>query len=218
MASQERPLLIFGAVLNCLASGCTSFVGADEGTAGQGESVSDAAGGSTAGSETTNPTAGSASTTASSSSSTSASSTAAPTGDPTRDSASTSTTRDETTTGPDTATVSATGADASSATTSSDSNTGAPSSSSSTGDPIDPLGMTCAGDGDCAEDDGQECCTANECSGLCMVPCSEVSDCPLVDMGCEHGYCLFPCDNNDKDCADWPGTVCDHGGTLCESD
>lgn len=51
-----------------------------------------------------------------------------------------------------------------------------------------------------------------------MVPCSDVGDCPQDNMGCEHGYCLFECNDDDNDCSAWPGYSCDHGGTLCEND
>ncbi|MEX1368979.1 MAG: hypothetical protein AB1Z98_37985 [Nannocystaceae bacterium] len=51
-----------------------------------------------------------------------------------------------------------------------------------------------------------------------MVPCSTEEDCPLPEMGCEHGYCLFPCDDDDADCAAWPGYTCQHQGLFCEAD
>ena len=76
--------------------------------------------------------------------------------------------------------------------------------------------MACNEDLDCDVEAGQECCTANDCLDTCMVPCSDVGDCPFGDMGCEHGYCFFPCDDDDADCAAWPGYSCEHGGTLCE--
>jgi hypothetical protein len=43
-------------------------------------------------------------------------------------------------------------------------------------------------------------------------------ECPVDGMGCHHGYCLFPCDDNDEDegCEDWPGFECLHGGDFCE--
>lgn len=52
-----------------------------------------------------------------------------------------------------------------------------------------------------------------------MVPCGGDAECPFVGMGCEHNYCLFPCDANDEDCSDWPGFTCQHDGlTYCEND
>ena len=65
---------------------------------------------------------------------------------------------------------------------------------------------------------GQECCTADECVNTCMVPCIQASECPIEGMGCAHGYCLFPCADNDADCDEWPGYTCQHGGVLCEND
>jgi len=51
-----------------------------------------------------------------------------------------------------------------------------------------------------------------------MVPCAGVDECPFDGMGCEHGYCLFPCDEgDDDDCVDWPSFTCQHGGAYCES-
>ena len=78
--------------------------------------------------------------------------------------------------------------------------------------------MSCVDDGDCATDADQECCTAEQCLDTCMVPCSGPADCPELDMGCEHGYCLFPCDDNDADCSPWPGYQCQHSGSFCEND
>ncbi len=85
-------------------------------------------------------------------------------------------------------------------------------------EPID-LGQPCAeSDGCTGLGPNVECCAADQCLDTCMVPCSSVDECPFDGMGCEHGYCLFPCDAND-DCADWPGFTCQHGGpTLCEND
>jgi hypothetical protein len=74
------------------------------------------------------------------------------------------------------------------------------------------------GDGDCDMEAGQVCCDAAQCLDTCMVPCMDVKDCPFEDMGCEHGHCLFPCDDNDEDCAEWPGYTCQHGGQYCEND
>lgn len=64
---------------------------------------------------------------------------------------------------------------------------------------------------------GAECCEAAQCEDTCMLRCDAVEDCP-VGMGCEHGYCLFPCFDDDADCADWPGFTCQHGGEYCEND
>ena len=50
-----------------------------------------------------------------------------------------------------------------------------------------------------------------------MVPCTQVDECPDDEMGCAHGYCLFPCEE-DEDCETWPGFTCQHDGTLCEND
>lgn len=84
--------------------------------------------------------------------------------------------------------------------------------------PID-LGQSCAkGDGCTELGPNAECCEADQCLDTCMVPCRSVDECPFEGMGCEHGYCLFPCDANDDDCADWPGFSCEHGGEYCEND
>jgi hypothetical protein len=80
----------------------------------------------------------------------------------------------------------------------------------------DLLGMPCENDDSCDVGAGQECCTDSNCIDTCMVPCESIDQCPFDNMGCEHGYCLFECDNNDADCVDWPGYTCEHGGTLCE--
>ena len=73
-------------------------------------------------------------------------------------------------------------------------------------------------DEDCSVEAGQECCSASQCLNTCMVPCGNADECPVDDMGCEHDYCLFPCDNNNEDCSEWPGYVCDHDGVYCEND
>ena len=79
------------------------------------------------------------------------------------------------------------------------------------------LGLPCSL-GDCSAVPGAECCQAAQCLETCMVPCMAVEDCPLAEMGCEHGYCLFPCSDDDADCAQWPGYTCQHMGMYCESD
>ena len=85
-------------------------------------------------------------------------------------------------------------------------------------DPSD-FGQACTANDECAPlGPTVECCAAAQCLGTCMVPCRSVEECPFDEMACEHGYCLFPCEANDADCADWPGFTCQHGGTLCESD
>lgn len=79
---------------------------------------------------------------------------------------------------------------------------------------------------DCAASDGCRglgpdvvCCEEDQCLGTCMVPCGSDAECPFVGMGCEHSFCLFPCDANDEDCSDWPGFTCQHDGlTYCEND
>jgi hypothetical protein len=78
------------------------------------------------------------------------------------------------------------------------------------------LGYDCLGNSDNCND-GEQCCGANECAGACMIACGSVDDCPPT-MGCEHGWCFFPCDNDDNDCAAWPGYSCQHGGMFCEAD
>lgn len=93
-------------------------------------------------------------------------------------------------------------------------------SSSSTGglQPSD-LGQPCGEGRECGElYIGAECCDAVQCADRCMVPCASVGECPFDGMGCEHGYCLFPCADNDADCAPWPGATCQHGGLFCEVD
>jgi hypothetical protein len=64
-----------------------------------------------------------------------------------------------------------------------------------------------------------KCRTADECFNTCMVPCDDPSVCPVTGMGCEHGYCLFPCKDNDADCLQ-PGFTCQHGppAKWCEND
>ncbi len=88
--------------------------------------------------------------------------------------------------------------------------------------PVEPgdLGQACAqSDGCDALGGGVECCEAAQCMGTCMVPCSDDEECPFAGMACHHDYCLFPCDETDDDCADWPGFTCQHGGrTFCEND
>lgn len=79
------------------------------------------------------------------------------------------------------------------------------------------LGLSCVNTGDCLAGTVQECCTAPQCRDTCMLPCMDAMDCP-DSMGCEHGYCLFACANDDAECAMWPGFTCQHGGQLCESD
>ena len=78
---------------------------------------------------------------------------------------------------------------------------------------------------DCGTDDslctgtvGEECCDAAQCDETCARPCNNQGDCPESFLGCEHGYCLFRCDDDDADCAAFPGYTCQHSGTLCEND
>jgi hypothetical protein len=80
------------------------------------------------------------------------------------------------------------------------------------------LGFACMMDSDCNELAGEECCDAAQCLDTCMVPCNMPNECPVEGMGCEHGYCLFPCNDNDADCAMWPGYTCQHQGNYCEKD
>ncbi len=77
--------------------------------------------------------------------------------------------------------------------------------------------MECENDTACDTDAGQECCTAEQCQDTCMVPCDNADECPVDGMGCEHGYCLFPC-SEDADCLDWPDYTCQHDDTYCELD
>ncbi len=87
--------------------------------------------------------------------------------------------------------------------------------------PLQPsdLGQACAAVDGCGElGVGAQCCESAQCLGTCMVPCTSEDDCPFAGMGCEHDYCLFPCDANDDDCADWSGFTCQHGGRFCEND
>lgn len=103
------------------------------------------------------------------------------------------------------------------------------------------LGQSCGQRDGCSElGPDVECCEANQCQGTCMVACEDAAECPFEGMGCEHGYCLFPCgdelgggdeggddddggddggDNDpDADCAPWPGFTCQHGMRFCEND
>ncbi|MBV1858552.1 MAG: hypothetical protein KUG77_09080 [Nannocystaceae bacterium] len=124
-------------------------------------------------------------------------------------------------------TSSGTGALSGATTSSSSSSTGRTISSSSTGnadtgvalDPAD-LGQACGNDKDCsALGVNAECCEADQCAETCMVPCGSVEDCPFDTMGCEHGYCLFPCTLDKGDCAPWPGFTCQHADpNYCEND
>ena len=204
-------------------SACTDFVGASDPIDAE-SAGSDAAGttsNESAGSDPTVDTAsasGSGTTGNGSNASASTSGTADPTSDPTSDSTSDTTTTDGTTGGPGST---GTGGESGTGSTggTSGSSSGSSSSSSSTGDEGDALlGMACMGDGDCDMEAGQVCCDAAQCLDTCMVPCMDVKDCPFEDMGCEHGHCLFPCDDNDEDCAEWPGYTCQHGGQYCEND
>jgi hypothetical protein len=70
-------------------------------------------------------------------------------------------------------------------------------------------------DEECDQEAGQECCTANQCEDTCMIPCGGIEDCP-DGMGCVHSYCLFPCNDDDADCAEWAGYTCKHNGQWCE--
>ncbi len=93
-------------------------------------------------------------------------------------------------------------------------------SSSSTGglQPAD-VGQPCRDDRTCTGlGIGAECCSVAQCLDTCMVPCTSLEECPFDGMGCEHGYCLFPCADTDADCAPWPGATCQHGGLFCEVD
>lgn len=78
------------------------------------------------------------------------------------------------------------------------------------------LGYDCLGNSNNCNP-GEQCCAAMQCAGECMIPCGSIADCPPT-MGCEHGWCLFPCNDNNADCAAWPGYSCQHSGTLCEAD
>lgn len=78
------------------------------------------------------------------------------------------------------------------------------------------IGYDCMGNSDNCND-GEQCCTVPQCGGDCMIPCNNPGQCP-GSMGCEHGYCFFPCDDNDADCAAWPGYSCQHMGDFCEAD
>lgn len=78
------------------------------------------------------------------------------------------------------------------------------------------IGFDCLGNSDNCNA-GEQCCGAAQCQGDCMISCSTAANCPPM-MGCEHGYCLFPCDNDNTDCAAWPGYTCQHTGSWCEAD
>jgi hypothetical protein len=60
-----------------------------------------------------------------------------------------------------------------------------------------------------------ECCTADQCIDSCMTPCGDASECPQSGMGCAHGYCFYPCNDDDDDCMQ-PDYTCQHGGRFCE--
>lgn len=78
--------------------------------------------------------------------------------------------------------------------------------------------MPCEDDTQCAVDADQQCCVADQCLNTCMIPCTKgEDDCPEANMGCEHDYCLFPCEE-DEGCSSWPGYSCDNGGGFCEND
>lgn len=98
---------------------------------------------------------------------------------------------------------------------SSDASTGQPTGSTGEQGP-GAIGTPCADSLECDAAAGLECCKAKQCKDTCMIPCGSSDECP-GDMGCQHGYCLFPCDDDDADCAAWPGYTCEHGGELCEN-
>lgn len=55
--------------------------------------------------------------------------------------------------------------------------------------------------------------------GTCMIPCEDNTDCLFEGTACHHSHCLFPCNDDDADCAQWPGFTCQHGGnSFCEND
>lgn len=103
---------------------------------------------------------------------------------------------------------------------SSSGSTGAGSSEGSTTQAASPgtvdLGFPCTEDSECDPATGATCCTANQCSGYCFVPCDGDGDCDDDAVSCAHNYCLFECDDEDEDCAPWPGFSCQHGGQFCE--
>ena len=85
--------------------------------------------------------------------------------------------------------------------------------------PPDTYGQACAGDDDCS--DPQACCTEKQCVDTCATPCDDDTICP-VGTACTHDYCLVQCNNDDADCAAFPGYTCQHivmgVTTVCEND
>lgn len=76
------------------------------------------------------------------------------------------------------------------------------------------MGQPCA-DAPC--DEGQSCCRSLQCLDTCVIFCAlDPGVCP-AGMVCEHGYCLLRCNDDDADCAAWPGFTCEHEGTACEN-
>ena len=66
-------------------------------------------------------------------------------------------------------------------------------------------------------DEGQSCCRSLQCLDTCLIFCAlDPGVCP-AGMVCEHGYCLLACNDDDADCAAWPGFTCQHDGTACEN-
>ncbi|MEM6991431.1 MAG: hypothetical protein AAF721_13065 [Myxococcota bacterium] len=92
------------------------------------------------------------------------------------------------------------------------STTAATSTSNGTGTSEDPTALAtgCLDDTDCAGD--QFCCTADQCLGFCMSPCSRDADCDVEgDLVCRHEY-WFPACTVNTECTDLlgPGFQCQH--------
>ncbi|MCX4246336.1 hypothetical protein [Paraliomyxa miuraensis] len=97
--------------------------------------------------------------------------------------------------------------------------TGSTGETDGTTGPVSTMGQPCAVVGTC--DAGQSCCRSPQCLDTCAVFCGVTMECP-DGLICAHGYCLLPCNDDDGDCASWPGFTCQHpdaGGadTLCEN-
>jgi len=77
------------------------------------------------------------------------------------------------------------------------------------------MGQPCTSDDSC--DEGQSCCESVQCLDTCTIFCAlDRGICP-AGMLCAHGYCLLQCNDDDEDCASWPGFTCEHEGTACEN-
>jgi hypothetical protein len=88
-------------------------------------------------------------------------------------------------------------------------------STEATTGPDGTMGQPCPEAGEC--DAGQSCCRSLQCLDTCVIFCAlDRGVCPQ-GMVCEHGYCLLQCNDDDEDCAAWPGFTCQHDGTACEN-